>query len=344
MAKGRILIIDDEAVNLKLLGEILRDKWELSFAKSGEEALKRIETAPPDLILLDIMMPEMDGYQLAQKLQENAFYKRIPLIFVTAMHDEMDELRGFELGAVDFIAKPVNPVIVKARVTTHYNLAKAQKQLANTNIVLDQKVEQRTQALQELQKELIHRLVRASEYRDSETANHINRISGYVEVIARKYGLRPPECELLKTASLMHDIGKVGVADSILLKPGPLSDEEFAEMRGHVKIGGEILTDSRYDLIQIGQNIAVYHHERWDGTGYPDRLRETKIPLEARITSVADVFDALISKRPYKNSWDWDEAVQYIQEGSNSQFDPTVVRAFMAALPEIQEIYSSYRD
>ena len=344
MAKSRILIVDDEATNLKLLGEILRDKNELTFAKSGEEALQRLADQIPDLVLMDIMMPGMDGYEVAKKIFTRPETQHLPLIFVSAMTEEQDEVKGIELGAVDYIAKPINPAIVKARVETHLKVARMQRQLEETNRILDEKVAQRTDALQSTVKEIIYRLVRAAEYRDPETGNHIKRLSFSVDILSRHYGLRAPECEVLRTASLMHDIGKVGTPDHVLLKEGKLSKEEWEIMKLHTVIGDEILDGSRFDIIHIGKSIAACHHERWDGTGYPKGLAGEKIPLEARLTAVADVFDALLSKRPYKEPWTPEAAAEYIVEQKGYQFDPKVVEAFQKAFTELVELRQKYPD
>ena len=342
MAKARILIVDDEPTNLQILGEILKADYTLSFAKSGDEALQRVSDLKPDLVLLDIKMPGMDGYQVLNTIKQNSEIMNTPVIFVTAMNEDVDEVKGLAHGAVDYIAKPLNPAIVKARVLTQIKLDKLQKQMVEQNRILEHKVADRTKALRNTQKEIVLRLVRAAEYRDPETGNHINRMSGAVELISRHYGLREPECELLKIASLMHDVGKVGTPDGVLLKNGKLTKEEMEVMKLHTIIGDEILEGSRYDLIQVARNVAASHHERWDGDGYPKGLADTSIPLEGRISAVADVFDALLSKRPYKEPWTVEKATDYICENSGTQFDPAVVEAFKKALPELVALRNKY--
>ncbi|MDX2470176.1 MAG: response regulator [SAR324 cluster bacterium] len=344
MSLPRILIVDDEPTNLKILGEILKGEYTLSFAKSGEEALQRLNELKPDLVLLDIMMPEMDGYQVLDTIQQQPDIKGTPVIFVTAMNEDEDEIKGLGHGAVDYISKPLNPAIVQVRVKTQIKLARIQNQLEEQNKILDQKVDARTKALHNTQREIVLRLVKAAEYRDPETGNHINRMSEAVDILSRHYGLREKECELLKIASLMHDVGKVGTPDGVLLKNGKLTKEEMEVMKLHTMIGDEILEGSRYDLIQIARSIAGSHHERWDGDGYPQGLAGTKIPLEARIAAVADVFDALLSVRPYKKAWSMEEASSYIIEKSGSQFDPQIVEAFERALPELVALRDKYPD
>ena len=342
MSLPRILIVDDEPTNLKILGEILKDAYTLSFAKSGEEALQRLKELKPELVLLDIMMPEMDGYQVLDNMQQHPDIKATPVIFVTAMNEDEDEIKGLGHGAVDYISKPLTPAIVRVRVQTQIKLARIQKQLEEQNKILDQRVDARTKALHDTQREIVLRLVKAAEFRDPETGNHIHRMSEMVEIISRHYGLREKECELLKIASLMHDVGKVATPDEVLLKKGKLTKEEMEVMKLHTMHGDEILDGSRYDLIQIAKAIAGSHHERWDGEGYPQGLKGNQIPLEARIAAVADVFDALLSVRPYKKAWPLDEACSYIIEKSGTQFAPEVVEAFERALPELIKLWDKY--
>lgn len=323
--KQKVLIVDDEPANLRVLKRILGDLYRLSFAKSGEEALRLVERDLPDLILLDVMMPGMTGFEVCKSLKDNRQTKAIPVMFVTALNDEVDEAKGFEVGAVDYITKPVSPAVVKARVRTHLSLVQADE-LRRTRL------------------QVIQRLGRASEYKDNETGTHILRMSHYSKIMALAYGLTETAADNLLHAAPMHDIGKIGIPDSIMLKPGKLTDEEFTIMKTHPEIGAEILGDSDSDLIALAKTVSLTHHEKWDGTGYPNGLNGEDIPLEGRIVAIADVFDALTSKRPYKDAWPVQEAVDFIHAQSGKHFDPALVALFKGCLPEILEIKHRWQD
>jgi len=316
-----VLVVDDEPANLKLIKQILQDDYRLLFAKSGEEAIIVAQRDHPDLILLDVMMPVMTGFQACQTLKANAHTARIPVIFVTALKDEVDETTGFAVGGVDYISKPVVPAIVKARVKTHLSLVQAEE-LKLTRL------------------QIIQRLGRASEYKDNETGLHVVRMSHYSRVLALAAGFSAGMAEDLLNAAPMHDIGKIGIPDSIMLKPGKLTEEEFAVMKRHPLIGAEILGESDSRLLQLARSVALYHHEKWDGSGYPHGLSGDAIPIEARIVALADVFDALTSKRPYKEAWPVQEALDYIQQQAGKHFDPNLVAVLhqqMSAILEIKE-------
>jgi putative two-component system response regulator len=335
--------VDDERYNIDVLVDILKTDFKLVVAKSGEDALKRANSdPPPDLILLDIMMPGMDGYAVCQGLKENSFTRDIPVIFITALGEDREEARGFEAGGVDYITKPINPLIVKARVKTHLDLRLAQKNLAEQNSLLEEKVRERTKALFDSRMEVVHRLVFAAEYKDPETGSHIKRMSHYSAILAKAAGMNEKMCEKILMASPMHDIGKIGIPDQILLKPGGLTDEEWAVMKSHTVIGAKILSKSKSDLILAGQQIAVSHHEKWDGTGYPQGIRGQSIPIFGRITAIADVFDALTTKRPYKDPWPVDRALEEIQKGRSRHFDPDLVDLLEKVLPEFLKIKENF--
>lgn len=323
--KQKVLIVDDEPANLRVLKKILGDLYRLSFAKTGEEALRLVERDLPDLILLDVMMPGMTGFEVCESLKKEIVSSHIPVIFVTALSDELDEAKGFEVGAVDYITKPVSPAVVKARVRTHLSLVQADE-LRRTRL------------------QVIQRLGRASEYKDNETGTHILRMSHYSKVMALAYGLTENAADNLLHAAPMHDIGKIGIPDSIMLKPGKLTDEEFIIMKTHPEIGAEILGDSDSDLIALAKTVSLTHHEKWDGSGYPKGLKGENIPLEGRIVAIADVFDALTSKRPYKDAWPVQEAVDFIHEQSGKHFDPSLVALFKGCLPAILEIKHRWQD
>ncbi len=323
--KPQILVVDDEPANLRVLKQILQDDYRLSFAKSGEEALRLVNNSKPDLILLDIMMPDMTGLEVCKALKSQLSTQSIPVIFVTALNEESDEAQGLELGAVDYITKPVSAAIVRARVKTHLSLVQAD-------------------TLKETRLQIIQRLGRAAEYKDNETGMHVMRMSYYSQILARAYGLCETHAELLLHAAPMHDIGKIGIPDNILLKPGKLTDEEFAVMKSHPQIGADILGEDDSDILKMAKTVALTHHEKWDGSGYPNGLAGEAIPIEGRIVALADVFDALTSTRPYKKAWTIDEALTFIRDQSGRHFDPKLVVLFDEVLAEILEIKGRFVD
>ncbi|MBQ4833286.1 two-component system response regulator [Pseudoalteromonas sp. MMG010] len=323
--RPRILIVDDEPANLKVMREVLGSSYRMSFAKSGDAALTLLEKEQPKLILLDIMMPDMNGYEVCQLVKANPKTSHIPIIFVTAMSDESDEFKGFELGAVDYITKPISPAIVRARVKNHLSLVQAE-QLKQAHI------------------DLVQRLGRAAEYKDTDTGEHIIRMSQYSKVLAIAYGMSEEKAELIKQAAPMHDVGKIGIPDSILLKPGRLTAEEFDHMKQHAVIGAKILANSPSPLLQLAHLLAIEHHEKWDGTGYPNGLKQEQISIEGRIVAVADVFDALTSKRPYKEAWDIDKTLSHLKEQSGIHFDPHLVDLFIDNIDKIIAIKNANQE
>ncbi len=333
-----ILVVDDTPENIEVLANVLRRDFDVKAALNGARAIKIANDTPkPDMILLDIMMPEIDGYEVCQTLKENPYTSDIPIIFVTAKDDIADEEHGFELGAVDYITKPISPSIVLARVNTQLTIYDQNRQLA-------QRVEERTRELNDTRLKIIQRLGRAAEYRDNETGFHVIRMSHYTRLIAREYGGNPSWVEMLYNAAPMHDVGKIGVPDNILLKPGKLDAEEWELMKKHAEFGMEIIGEEESPLLKMSGIIALSHHEKWDGSGYPNGLAGEDIPLEGRIVAIADVFDALTSERPYKKAWSVDDAVNFIKENSGSHFDPDLVPLFLKALPEILQIKANYVD
>lgn len=321
-----ILVVDDEPNNLNLVKQILAAAdYRLFFSRTGEGALKRVHEGGIDLILLDIMMPEMDGYTVCELLKNDPATESIPVIFVTAMSDVEDERKGLELGAVDYVTKPVSPAILLARIKTHLSLVRA------TEV-------ERTRAL------IIQRLGRAAEYKDNKTGLHVIRMGRYSKLIAENMGLADDECELVLQAAPMHDIGKIGIADSILTKPARLTDEEWEQMKTHSQIGGDIIGDDNSRLLEMSKKMALNHHEKWDGSGYPNGLSGEDIPLVARIVALADVFDALTTARPYKKAWSVDDTVVYIKNESGSHFDPKLVSIFLDVLPQILEIKKQWSE
>ena len=321
--RARILVADDEPANLKVIREVLANDYRLSFAKSGELALQLIENEPPKLILLDIMMPDMSGFEVCKVLKANPKTAHIPVIFVTALSHEQDESEGFALGAVDYITKPISPAIVRARVKNHLSLVQAEQlQLAHID--------------------LIQRLGRAAEYKDTDTGEHIARMSRYSKVLALAYGMSEYEAEQLKQAAPMHDVGKIGIPDSVLLKPGRLNENEYEHMKQHALIGAKILENSTSPLLQLAHKLALEHHEKWDGTGYPYGLKGEEISIEGRIVTIADVFDALTSKRPYKKAWSVEGALDLLKDEAGKHFDPQLVDLFIGQIDSIIEIKNTY--
>ena len=337
-AKQSILVVDDTPENIDVLSGVLRAEFKVKAALNGERALKIAFAEPkPDMILLDIMMPVMDGYEVCRQLKENPATSKIPVIFITAKNQDEDEKKGLELGAVDYITKPINPSIVKARIHTHLALY-------DQNRELEHKVKQRTHELEDTRLQIIRRLGRAAEYKDNETGLHVIRMSHYSKLIAQAYGGNESWVELLFNAAPMHDIGKIGIPDKILLKPGKLDGDEWNMMKQHAEIGADIIGDHPSPLLQLSRVIAATHHEKWDGSGYPNGLAGEAISLEGRIVAIADVFDALTSERPYKKAWQVKDAVQLIDDNSGSHFDPSLVPLFHEVLPEILAIKEQYAE
>jgi putative two-component system response regulator len=330
-----LLVVDDTPLNLDLLRDVLSPFYRVRLATSGESALKLVKKTPPDLILLDIMMPGMDGYAVCQTLKADPRYAHIPVIFVTAMSETHDETHGFEVGAVDYITKPISAPVVLARVKTHLALH-------NQHIALEQQVRERTEELHETRLQIIQRLGRAAEFKDNDTGRHVIRMSHYARIMALKSGVPEEEADLIFNAMPMHDIGKIGIPDRILLKPGPLNEEEWAIMRQHPQIGAEIIGENKHPLMQYARTIALTHHEKWDGSGYPNGLKGEAIPFVGRLAALADVFDALTNKRPYKDAWSIEKALQIIHDDVGKHFDPGLMPYFDASIDEFKQIQQNY--
>lgn len=327
----RVLVVDDEPNNLQLLRQILKGKYAISFATNGVQALEIAEKILPDLILLDIMMPQMGGFETCRNLKSNPKTSKIPVIFVTAKTEIEDEKLGFDAGAVDYITKPVSAPIVHARVATHLALYDQQR-------AIEIQVQQRTTELAESQKAAIHMLGEAGHYNDEDTGVHIWRMAAYASAIAQRAGWTVPRAKQLQFAAPMHDTGKIGIPDAILKKPGRFTPDEWDIMQTHAQIGYEILSKSKTPLFQMAAEIAYCHHEKWDGNGYPRGLKGNDIPESARIVAIADVFDALTMERPYKKAWTIDDAVAEIKRSSGNHFDPELTDCFIDILPEILDI------
>ncbi|MGL1894512.1 MAG: response regulator [Spirochaetaceae bacterium] len=336
--KQQILIVDDINTNLQVLYNILKDDYEVLFAKNGIQALKIINnnSVKPDLILLDVMMPEMDGFEVCRKLKQSFFTKNIPIIFVSAKDEDVDEETGFGLGAVDYIAKPVRPAVVLARVKTHLLINDQKKHLEDI-------VKERTNELENTRLKIIRRLAKAGEFKDNETGMHVIRMSKYAQLLAKKIGMSDEESKLLLNVAPMHDIGKIGIPDHILLKKGPLDAEEWNIMKKHAQIGYDILGEADADIISEAKNCAITHHEKWDGSGYPNGIKGEDIPIYGRIVGVSDVFDALTSERPYKKAWSVEKALELLIQEKGKHFDPDLIDKFLEIIPEILKIKEEFK-
>ena len=315
----RILVVDDEPNNLQVLKQILNERYQLIFATNGEKALEAAVKHLPDLVLLDIMMPGMNGYEACERLKATPATKDMPVIFVTAMSEVEDEARGFDVGAVDYIQKPVSGPIVLRRIETHLSLVRAQE-------------------LENSQKAAIYMLGEAGHYNDSDTGVHIWRMAAYSRALAEAAGWPEHMLDRIELAAPMHDTGKIGIPDDILKAPRKLTAEEWAVMKLHAEIGHEILSKSNTPMFVMAAEIARCHHEKWDGSGYPTGLSGEAIPEAARIVALADVFDALTMRRPYKEPWSIDDSMTEIRKNSESHFEPRLVDMFEKILPEILSI------
>jgi len=317
--KPLILAVDDEASNLQLLRQILQDHYRLLFAKDGARALELANKERPDLVLLDVMMPGMSGYEVCAALKANPLTAPIPVVFVTALSDTADELEGFEAGAVDYITKPVSPPVVRARVRTHLSLVRLEELKASRLAI-------------------VQRLGLAAEYKDNETGLHVIRMSHFSQILGLAAGMSEQEADDLLHAAPMHDVGKIGIPDRILQKAGPLDAEEWKVMQSHATIGAEIIGEHGDGMLALAREIALTHHEKYDGSGYPAGLAGDAIPLTGRIVAIADVFDALTSIRPYKRAWTEAEAIDHMVQQKGKHFDPALIDLFVAQLPAIRAV------
>ena len=323
--RPRLLLVDDEPTNLQVLRHILQADYRLLFATDGERALQVAREQRPDLVLLDIMMPHMDGYAVCRALKADAATASTPVIFITALNDSQDETAGFDVGGVDYLTKPVSPPVVRARVRTHLSLV-------------------RMDELRETRLQIVQRLGRAAEYKDNETGLHVIRMSHFSQLLALAAGCSPAWAEDLLNAAPMHDVGKIGIPDAVLRKPGPLDADEWATMRRHPEIGAEIIGEHPSGVLQLAREIALAHHEKWDGSGYPRGLAGEAIPLSARIVAIADVFDALTTRRPYKEPWPVQDALDHIAAQAGKHFDPALVALFAPLLPQLLEIRARWAE
>jgi putative two-component system response regulator len=354
-----ILVVDDTPANLSLLANLLNDSYRVQLATSGAKALEIAQRQPPDLIVLDVMMPEMDGYEVCRRLKADPRTRDVPVLFLTALTRPEDESRGFEVGGADFIHKPFNPITVRARVATQLQ-AKAWLDATRERARwLQTELDERLREVDRLRDATLYVMVAFAEFRDQETGNHVRRTQEYVRTLARWLVRQPGSgvqmdeatIDLVAKSAPLHDIGKVAIPDGILLKPGRLTAEEFVIMRSHALRGWELLQRAADSMgtegslyLRYAMEIARHHHERWDGSGYPDGLAGEQIPLSARLMAVADVYDALISRRPYKEPIDHDVALSMVRQGSGSHFDPTIVQALMAEAETLAAIAAQWQD
>jgi putative two-component system response regulator len=357
--KSTVLVVDDTPENLSLMSALLKDHYKVKVANHGEKGLKiAMSDNPPDLILLDIMMPDIDGYEVCRRLKAHAATREIPVIFLTAKSETEDEKKGLELGAVDYITKPISPPIVLARVATQLSLKASADFLRDKNDFLEQEVAKRTQEVMAIQEVTILAMASLAETRDSDTGNHIRRTQYYVQALAETLKqhprftgfLTPYNVQMLFRSAPLHDIGKVGIPDSILLKPGRLTPEEFEVMKTHTTLGRDAIAHAedalgtKVEFLSMAKEIALSHQEKWDGTGYPEGLSGNAIPISARLMALADVYDALISRRVYKEGMSHAQAVDIIVQGRGSHFDPDIVDGFLEIQEEFRAIAQRYAD
>lgn len=370
-ARQTVLVVDDTPQNITILGELLQPHYTVRATNSGERALQAVRSQPqPDLVLLDVMMPGMDGYEVLRRLKTDKATQNIPVVFVTALGDEQNEEHGLELGAVDYIAKPFKPAIVLARVRTHLELKQARDRLAHQNEWLEQEVARRMSENLLIQDLSMRALACLAEARDTDTGNHILRTQTYIATLGRhlrqherfRDALSGKQIDRIVKAAPLHDLGKVGIPDAILLKPGRLTPEEMEVMKTHPSIGAaaiekamkeslaaadEAMTaqaSGAFAFLEAARDIALTHHEKWDGSGYPQGLQGDAIPVSGRLMALADVFDALICRRVYKEAMPIEQATEIIVAGRGKHFDPDVVDAFLACRDEFLEIAHRFRD
>ncbi len=348
--KPVILVVDDQPQNIELiLAHLVNENYEIITASNGEEALKLLSENVIDLILLDVMMPDMDGFEVTRKIRQDERNRLLPIILVTALHEIENRVRGIEAGCDDFISKPFEKTLLLARVRSLLKVKDYNDLVEKYKMELVSKVAEKTVELKQAyvniklaSLETIQKLSNASEHRDEYTGTHIKRMSRYSEAVARRMGLDKDTVEEILYASSMHDLGKIGMPDSILMKTTKLEPDEWEIMKSHSAIGAAMLEGSDSDVIKMGRSIAQNHHEKWDGSGYPSSLKGNEIPIAGRIAAIADVFDALTSIRPYKKPFSLEKAFEIIREGKGNHFDPDVVDAFFDVQDEIIDIKSKF--
>jgi putative two-component system response regulator len=343
---SKILVVDDEPVNLRLVEKILHNAGyhNVELVSDSRNVVERFLQQESDLVLLDLNMPNLDGYEVMQKLQALQQNVLPPIMVLTAQQSRDFRVRALDLGARDYITKPFDQIELLARVHNLLQAHRFELSLHAQKDELERLVQERTHELHDTRLQIVRKLGRAAEFRDNETGNHIIRMSNIAVLLGKAVGLDEYQCDLLLNAAPMHDIGKIGIPDSILLKKGKFEPEEWEVMKTHTVIGADILAGDDSEVMKMARSIALTHHEKWDGSGYPAGLAGKDIPLVGRITAIADVFDALTSERPYKCAWPVSKAVVYIEENAGNHFDPGLVALFMDLLPQIQQILNEYSD
>ena len=344
---ARILLIDDEVNNLKVLQRMLSGAGfrYIYTAENGQKGIDMVEEVDPDILLLDIRMKGIDGFEVIRQVREKSSRDTfLPIVVLTAQQDEDTRVAALSGGARDFITKPFDLMEIIARINNLLEIRFLNREMQDQNRSLEHRVQERAGELEKTRKEVLIRLGRASEYRDNETGMHVLRIGQFAETLSRKIGLTNHECLLIAQASPLHDIGKIGIPDQILLKPGNLDEREWEIMKKHCEIGARILGGSNSELLNTAEIIALNHHEQWEGGGYPNGLKGEAIPIEARIVTLCDVLDALTSRRPHKKPWPAEKAFKQIEEQGTEWFDPHLFRNFKECLPRIKEIIEDYTD
>lgn len=346
LAAAPILIVDDNDANILLLENILRQRGYRNVRSCNDPFKVTALHCEHQfaLILLDMQMPGLDGLGVMNELRAAAPERYLPVLIITAQTDSELRLKALSLGARDYVTKPLVVAELSQRIRNLLEVELAYRDRLAQAAILEAKVRERTRELEESQKEILHRLALAGEYRDNETGNHVQRVSRSSKALALAVGMNEDVAEMIFHASPMHDVGKIGIPDDILLRPGRLEGKDLQIMRGHVEIGGKILDEHKAPVMKMAHAIAMAHHERWDGKGYPRGLAGSDIPLEARIVAICDVFDALTSVRPYKPAWPIDDAVKYLREQAGMHFDPELSKAFLGILPEIMSIRTQFSD
>ncbi|MBT5550194.1 MAG: response regulator [Nitrospina sp.] len=344
--KSKILIVDDEQANISLLEDVLENEGYTHFrsTQDSRKTLEMYKEIRPDLVLLDLNMPYLDGFQVIEQLKEFEKNSYAPVLVLTAQSDRQTRLRALSAGARDYIEKPFDITEVTQRISNMLEIRLLHNQVRDQNLVLEEKVRMRTHELEETRREAILRLGRAAEYRDNETGMHVIRMSRLSAKLAKEIGLSDDECQLILQASPMHDVGKIGIPDEILLKPGKLDEAEWVIMKKHPEIGAGILSGSESKIIQLAETISLTHQERWDGSGYPNNLKGEEIPLVGRVVAICDVFDALTSKRYYKEAFSIEKAMEIIEQASGKDFEPYLVDTFKKVLPEMIRIVKELPD
>jgi len=343
---AKIFIVDDDATSIRLLTKILSDAGynNIKTTRNANKVQRIYNEFKPDLLVLDLHMPHMEGFKIMDQLREVHKNDYLPILVISQERNRVIQFSALEAGAKDFLVKPYDSIDVLLRIRNFLEVRMLHQEISDHNKVLEEKIRERTEQLYQTQKDVIERLSRALEYRDSSTGTHTTRMSQYAYHLAKAVGMSPLECEIISTASLLHDVGKIGIPDSILQKPGQLTPEEYEIMKTHTTIGSELLSGSNSKFLKLGEEIALTHHEKWDGSGYPKGLKKENIPLAGRICGLCDVLDALTSNRPYKKAWSLNAAMEEIKKGSGAHFDPHIVDCFFKILPQIYSIHKQYGD